>query len=301
MSDTDHPTGQDDLLRPADPVDWPAGRSAAAAFTFDVDAESAALSVSWDLADRMSVMSHQAYGPLTGVRRILGILDRHGVRSTFFVPGWTAERHPATVRDIVAAGHEIAHHGYLHESPLGRSAAEQADIIDRGIDALERIAGVRPVGYRAPLWELTYDAPAILADRGFLYESSLMDADVPYELAVDGQRSLVEIPIHWALDDWEQYAFIPGVYETGMIASPPRAEEVWRAEYDGLVADGGAFVLTNHPFLTGRPGRAAVLDRLIADAVADERVWVCSMEELAAHVRSLGLRPRAVTRPTPPD
>ncbi len=301
MSDADHPTGQDDLLRPADPVDWPAGRSAAAAFTFDVDAESAALSVSWDLADRMSVMSHQAYGPLTGVRRILGILDRHGVRSTFFVPGWTAERHPATVRDIVAAGHEIAHHGYLHESPLGRSAAEQADIIDRGIDALERIAGVRPVGYRAPLWELTYDAPAILADRGFLYESSLMDADVPYELAVDGQRSLVEIPIHWALDDWEQYAFIPGVYETGMIASPPRAEEVWRAEYDGLVADGGAFVLTNHPFLTGRPGRAAVLDRLIADAVADERVWVCSMEELAAHVRSLGLRPRAVTRPTPPD
>lgn len=298
MSDTENATGADDLLRPAEPVSWPVGRSAAAAFTFDVDAESAALSASWDMAERMSVMSHQAYGPLTGVRRILGILERHGVRSTFFVPGWTAERHPATVRDIVAAGHEIAHHGYLHESPLGRTAAEQADIIDRGIDALERIAGVRPVGYRAPLWELTYDAPAILADRGFLYESSLMDADVPYELAVDGQRSLVEIPIHWALDDWEQYAFIPGVYETGMIASPPRVAEVWRAEYDGLVAEGGAFVLTNHPFLTGRPGRAAVLERLIADAVADERVWVCSMEEMASHVRTLGLRPRAVTKPT---
>ena len=280
MSDTESTTGADDLLRPAESVSWPVGRSAAAAFTFDVDAESAALSASWDMAERMSVMTHQAYGPLTGVRRILGILERHGVRSTFFVPGWTAERHPATVRDIVAAGHEIAHHGYLHESPLGCTAAEQADIIDRGIDALERIAGVRPVGYRAPLWELTYDAPAILADRGFLYES-LMDADVPYELAVDGQRSLVEIPIHWALDDWEQYPFIPGVYETG-----------------GRVAEGGAFVLTNHPFLTGRPGRAAVLERLIADAVADERVWVCSMEEMASHVRTLGLRPRAVTKPT---
>ena len=77
--------------------------------------------------------------------------------------------------------------------------------------------------------------------------------------------------------------------------------EVWRAEYDGLVAEGGAFVLTNHPFLSGRPGRAAVLDRLIADAVADPRVWVCAMDELAGHVRSLGLRPRAVTRPAPPD
>jgi peptidoglycan/xylan/chitin deacetylase (PgdA/CDA1 family) len=274
-----------DLLRPADPIAWPGLYTAAAAFTFDVDAESAALSVDWDLAGRMSVMSHQAYGPLTGVRRILGILDRHGVRSTFFVPGWTAERHPNTVKDIVAAGHEIAHHGYLHESPLGRTPEEQADVIDRGIDALEKVAGVRPIGYRAPLWELTYDAPAILADRGFLYESSLMDADVPYELAVDDQRSLVEIPIHWALDDWEQYAFIPGVYDNGIIESPWKVEEVWRAEYDGLIKDGGAFILTNHPFISGRPGRAAVLDRLIGDAVADPDVWVCSMEELAQHVR----------------
>jgi peptidoglycan/xylan/chitin deacetylase (PgdA/CDA1 family) len=290
----------DDLLRPADPVAWPDGHTAAASFTFDVDAESAVLSVSWELADRMSVMSHQAYGPLTDVRRRLGILDRHGVRSTFFVPGWTAERHPGVIRDIAAAGHELAHHGYLHESPLGRSAAEQAEIIDRGIDALERVAGVRPIGYRAPLWELTYDAPAILADRGFLYESSLMDADVPYELAVDDARSIVEIPINWALDDWEQYAFIPGVYDGGIIESPVKVDQVWRAEYDALVDDGGAFVLTNHPFLSGRPGRAAVLDRLIADAVADPRVWVCAMDELAAHVRSLALRPRAVTRPTPP-
>ncbi len=273
----------------------------AASFSFDVDAESAALSVSWDMADRLSVMSHQAYGPLTGVRRILAILERHGVRSTFFVPGWTAERHPAVIRDIAAAGHEIAHHGYLHESPLGRSVAEQAEAIDRGIDALERIAGVRPVGYRAPLWELTYDAPALLADRGFLYESSLMDADWPYELAVDADRSIVEIPIFWALDDWEQYAFIPGVYETGVIESPVKVEQVWRAEFDAMAEEGGAFVLTNHPFLTGRPGRAAVLERLVRDAVADPRVWVAAMDEIARHVRAQDLRPRAVTRPTRGD
>lgn len=290
-----------DLLRPAEPIEWPAAFAACASFTFDVDAESAALSGSWDMAQRMSVMSHQAYGPLVGVPRILDILDRHGVRSTFFVPGWTAERHPGTVRDIAAAGHEIAHHGYLHESPLGRSVTEQADFIDRGIDALDAIAGVRPVGYRAPLWELTYDAPALLADRGFLYESSLMDADWPYELAVDENRSLVEIPIQWALDDWEQYAYVPGVHEAGIIESPHKVEELWRSEYDGIVAVGGSFVLTNHPFLTGRPGRAAVLDRLVADAVSDPRVWVAAMQEIAEHVRSLNLQPRAVTRPTATD
>jgi hypothetical protein len=137
----------------------------------------------------------------------------------------------------------------------------------------------------------------LLAERGFLYESSLMDADVPYELAVDADRSLVEIPIFWGLDDWEQYAFVPGMYETGVIESPRKVEEVWRAEYDGLVAAGGCFVLTNHPFLSGRPGRAMVLDRLVADAVDDDRVWVASMEEIARHVRAQSLRPRAVTRP----
>ena len=287
-------------MEPAAAITWPTGKSSAASFSFDVDAESAALSSDFDVADRMSVMSHQAYGPLVGVRRILEILDRHGVRSTFFVPGYTAERHPSVVRDIAAAGHEIAHHGYLHESPLGLTAPEQAAILDRGSDALERVAGVRPTGYRAPLWELTWEAPGLLADRGFIFESSLMDADTPYILDAGAGRSLVEIPINWALDDWEQFAFIPGVYETGLIESPRKVEEVWRAEFDGLRKDGGCFVLTNHPFLSGRPGRAAVLEGLIEDAVAAPDVWVASLGEIAEHVRQLDLTPRTISKPVPP-
>lgn len=287
-------------MEPAGAITWPTGKSSAASFSFDVDAESAALSSDFGVADRMSVMSHQAYGPLVGVRRILEILDRHGVRSTFFVPGYTAERHPSVVRDIAAAGHEIAHHGYLHESPLGLTALEQAAILDKGSDALERVAGVRPTGYRAPLWELTWEAPGLLADRGFVFESSLMDADTPYILEAGAGRSLVEIPINWALDDWEQFAFIPGVYETGLIESPRKVEEVWRAEFDGLRKDGGCFVLTNHPFLSGRPGRAAVLEGLIEDAVAAPEVWVASLGEIAEHVRQLDLTPRTISKPVPP-
>lgn len=283
-----------------EPFPWPHGKLSAASFSFDVDAESAALSTSFSIADRMSVISHQAYGPLIGVRRILDILDRHGVRSTFFVPGYTAERYPATLRDIAAAGHEIAHHGYLHESPLGLSVEEQAAILDRGSDALERVAGTRPIGYRAPLWELTWDAPSLLADRGFLFDSSLMDADAPYVLDAGDGRSLVEIPVHWALDDWEQYAFIPGVYETGLIESPRKVDELWRAEFDGLRSSGGCFVLTNHPFLSGRPGRAAVLDRLIADAGVISDVWIASLGEIANYVRGLDLVPRSITKPVAP-
>ena len=131
--------------RPADAVAWPEGKSAAATFSFDIDAESAVLWRAPHNARRMSVMSHQAYGPLVGVPRLLRLLDKHGIRSTFFVPGYTAQRYPAVVRDIVAAGHEIAHHGYLHEQPTGLTEAEEAVALDRGLDGARR-GGRRPTG-----------------------------------------------------------------------------------------------------------------------------------------------------------
>jgi peptidoglycan/xylan/chitin deacetylase (PgdA/CDA1 family) len=200
-------------------------------------------------------MSHQAYGPLVGVPRILELLGRHGVRSTFFVPGYTAHRYPGVVRAIVDAGHEIAHHGYLHEAMAGLSEQQEAAILDRGSDVLEAVTGQRPVGYRAPMWELNWQSPRLLTERGFLYDSSLMDADHPYELAVSDGRQLVEIPIQWALDDWEQYCYIPDFSGSGLIESPRKAAEIWRLEFEGIRSVGGCFVLTNHPFLTGRPSR----------------------------------------------
>ena len=288
---------------PAGPVVWPQGKKGAAAFTFDVDAESAVLWGSPGIADRMSVMSHQAYGPLVGLPRLLRLLDRHGIRSTFFVPGYTAHRYPGVVRDIVAAGHEVAHHGYLHEQPTGCTVEEQAHHLDRGLQALQDVAGVRPVGYRAPMWDLSWSSPALLAERGFLYDSSLMDADVPYELATTpgATASIVEIPIQWALDDWEQYCFLPDVSGSGLIETPRKARELWQAEFEGLRAAGGCWVLTNHPFLSGRPSRAQQLDELMAHVSGCDDVWTASLEEIATHVRALGLPPRTIAYPDDAD
>ncbi|MDQ2754958.1 MAG: polysaccharide deacetylase [Actinomycetota bacterium] len=283
----------------ASPVPWPDGYSSAAAFTFDVDAESAVLWGSPATASRMGVISHQAYGPLVGVPRLLRILDHHRVRATFFVPGFTAERYPQVVRDIVAAGHEVGHHGYLHEQPSGLTLQEESVALDRGLAALERVAGVRPVGYRAPMWDLSWHTPALLAERGFLYDSTLMDADVPYELATEegSSRSLVEIPIQWALDDWEQYCFLPEVSGSGLIETPAKARQLWQGEYEALTAEGGCWVLTNHPFLSGRPARARELSALIGDVVADPGSWVAPLVEIAQYVRQLGLTPRTIERP----
>jgi len=275
---------------------WPEGKVAAAAFTFDVDAESAILWGNEAVGARMSVMSHQAYGPLVGVPRILDLLDRHQIASTFFVPGHTAHRYPDAVRAIVAAGHEVAHHGYLHEQPTALTLEEEIEALDRGLEALAEVAGVTPAGYRAPMWDLSWHTPGLLAERNFLYDSSLMDADVPYELAV-GDTSLVEIPIQWALDDWEQYCFLPDISGSGLIESPRKARELWQLEFDALRRAGGCWVLTNHPFLSGRASRAAELDDLMRYVTEHADVWTTNLGAIAQHVRAQALTPRSITQP----
>ncbi|MCI0689549.1 MAG: polysaccharide deacetylase, partial [Sporichthyaceae bacterium] len=256
-----------------------------------------------------SVMTHQAYGPLVGVPRLLALLRRHDLRATFFVPGYTAERYPSVVRAVADAGHEIAHHGYLHESVVGWDADAEARMLDRGLEALRKTAGVRPGGYRAPMWETNYHTPRLLADRGFDYDSSLMDGDLPYLLAVDGDggdgdgdtgagaASLVEIPVHWALDDWEQYAFLPGITGSGLIESPAKVLEMWTLELRAMHEEGCCFTLTNHPFLTGRPARIRALEQLIELMKSLDGLWIAPLADIAAHVRTLPLRPRHFPQP----
>jgi hypothetical protein len=284
--------------RPA-PLPWPGAARCAASFTFDVDGEAAVLAANPATSESLSIISHQAYGPRVGVRRLLGILERTQTPSTFFVPGFTAQLHPGTVRDIVAAGHEIAHHGYDHIRPTTLSVAQQADQLDRGIDTLERLSGARPVGYRAPMWDLSWQMPDLLAARGFAYDSSLMDDDAPYWLqaAADADsepraRPIIEIPIQWALDDWEQYCYLPDVTELGPIQTPGHAIELWRSELEGMRRFGGCWVLTNHPFLSGRPGRALALESFIAEVHAMDGVWVASLSDVARHAAALDLPSR---------
>jgi len=277
---------------------WPEGKRAALAVTFDMDAEAAVLAVDEKYARRPSIMTHQQYGPVTAVPRLLKLVEVLEIRTSFFIPGFSAERHPWTVKAIVAAGHEICHHGYLHRPPgLIDPAAERAEL-ERGLEALERTADVRPTVFRAPWWETSDVTFDLLAEYGFTCDSSLFDRDEPYRLTV-GSSEIVEVPISWALDDWEKYAFLPDPPTgSGVIEPPARVLETWWEEIEAYVEVGGCCVLTMHPFLSGRPARALALGRLLERAKALPELWIATIGEIAAHTASSDVPARTLSLPT---
>jgi peptidoglycan-N-acetylglucosamine deacetylase len=258
---------------------WPDGARCAASFTFDFDAEELWIGEDPENANRPGVLSQGTYGAKIGVPKILEILRRHEVRATFFIPGKVAERHPGRVREIVAAGHELGHHGYTHTSPtkLDRDA-EEAELL-RGREVLESF-GVEVTGYRSPSWDLTPDTLDLLERHGFRYASNLMDDIAPYRHPGSG---IVELPVHWILDDAPHFWF-DGATWTKKISTPAEVLEIWQAEMKGIRELGGSAIFTMHPQIIGRPGRLALLDELIGWVTAQPGTWVATCGEIAATV-----------------
>jgi peptidoglycan/xylan/chitin deacetylase (PgdA/CDA1 family) len=254
-----------------------------AILSFDVDAESVILAEGARHAENLGVMSHQAYGPLVAVPRLLDLLAEYSLPATFFVPGLTADRYPATVERIAAAGHEIGHHSYAHVSPVDQTADEERRDFERALAALER-AGVRPEGFRCPSWEPTIRTPRLVAEHGLAYDSSLMDADRAYLLDT-GDGEIVELPVHWALDDWSQYVWLPRPQSKSGIASPRKVLDLWLAELDAMRRHDCLFVLTLHPLLSGRPYRVEILRALIEHALARGDVEFVEAREAARRAR----------------
>lgn len=270
-----------------------------AVLSFDVDAESPVLVEGRRHAENAGVMSHQSYGPRVGVPRILQLLAEYSLPATFFVPGLTADRYPATVEQILEAGHEVGHHSYAHVSPLDQDEhAERADF-ERALAALDR-RGVRPEGFRCPSWEPAWRTPAIVAEYGLAYDSSLMDDDRPYVLETEG-GDLVELPVHWSLDDWEQYVYLPRPPFKSSIEPPTKVLELWTAELDAMRRHGGLFMLTCHPFLSGRPHRVEVLRALIEHALAAGDGEFRSCRDVARRARDDGGLPRRRLEPVVVD
>ncbi len=107
---------------------------------------------------------------------VLALFDDAGIKSTFFILGWVAERYPALMRQIVAAGHEIANHGYDHARVFTLSPDQFRSDLDRSRKILEDTSGQKVIGYRAPSFSIDQRTPwahEILAEQGYTYSSSV--------------------------------------------------------------------------------------------------------------------------------
>lgn len=269
------------------PIPWPDSKRCAVALTFDMDAESLLhISFRESAPGRVALASMLRYGPEIAVPRLLALFRRFGLQQTFFVPGWCVETYPATVERILTDGHEIGHHGYLHKRPNQQSRDQEQDSLARGMDAIVRLTGRRPSGYRAPAYAFSGNTLELLQEQGFLYDSSLFGADIPYLI---GNRSgdLVELPTDLSLDDWTQYVCLPEFGYMSPIAAPARAMEVFRAEFDAVWRHGGLWTAVWHPFVSGRLARCDAIADLLEYMTDKGGVWFAPLHDIAAHVRHL--------------
>jgi peptidoglycan/xylan/chitin deacetylase (PgdA/CDA1 family) len=258
---------------------WPDGMRSAASLTFDFDAEEVWIGEDPDNASKPAVLSQGTYGAKVAIPLVLDLLERHGVTATFFVPARVAERHAERVQRIVDAGHELAHHGYTHTSPTKLSADEEEAELTKGLEILGSF-GSEVVGYRSPSWDFSDATEPLLERYGFVYSSNFMDDLKPYRR---GGTSLVEVPIHWVLDDAAHFWF-DGATWTKKISTADEVREIWEGEFRGYRRYGGAFVLTCHPQIIGRPYRLEMLDELLGWMRSHDDVWWATCRELADRV-----------------
>src|SRR5262249_17696693 len=140
--------------------------------------------------------SYGRYPAKIGARRLLDCFARAGVRATFFIPAWDAERDATVMEAIAAAGHEVAGHGFVHEDFSGRAGAEQRAVLARSEEVFRRVFGRPPSGWRAPDGLMTKETRPLLSERGYRYDSSFCDDDLPYLVADAQGNRMVELPVH---------------------------------------------------------------------------------------------------------
>ena len=247
-----------------------------------------------------TLLSRGEFG-LVGAQRILDLLQVESVPSTWFIPGHTIESYPASVATVRDAGCEIGHHGWTHRVPATLSRDGEEEELVRGLESIFTLTGKAPAGYRSPAWDLSPHSVELLLKHGFQYDSSLMGHDtLPYQvrqgdavsllepMVFGSDTSLVELPIHWSLDDFPHFEYsrsevgiMPGLMNAGLVLENWMGDFAWMKR----MAAWGVLTYTFHPHIIGRGHRLLVLERLI-HGLRDQGATFVTMENaLAAYCR----------------
>ena len=269
------------------PIPWPNGAKCAVAITFDMDADSLIhIARPEDGFDRLYPVSMGRYGPKVAIPRILATYRRLGIRQSFFIPGWCLETYPDAVEAILRDGHEVGHHGWIHEDPVATRGQPQAEAFEKALDAHRRICGGLPRGYRAPVYNVTQQVIDLMIEHGLRYDSSLMADDIPYRMTT-AEGALWEIPVHWGADDWPPFAHYAEIGYMMQVRGPSAGLAGFWEEFEAQYETGGFFMPILHPFLTGRLARWRLVERWLEETMATRDVWVARLEEIADHLDAL--------------
>lgn len=269
--------------QPLRPDSWPGGARVAVALSFDSDHETISLRDGHVLPGKLS---QGEYGSRVGVPRVLKLLERFEVPSTFFMPAVSALLHDGEAQSYVDAGHEAALHGWIHESNAQLPPTAERDLTFRAADTLERLTGTRPVGIRTPSWDFSESSLAIIRELGLAYDSSLMADNDCYEILADGEPTgIVELPVEWVRDDAPYFTM--NRFGSQRPYTPPREVlPIWRDEFDLALAEGGLFQLTMHPHIIGHRSRITILTELLEYIASHDGVWFATHAQVVDYVSS---------------
>jgi peptidoglycan/xylan/chitin deacetylase (PgdA/CDA1 family) len=276
------------------------------AFGVDVDAVGGWLG-SYGGEDSPLDISRGMFSGEVGTPRLVQLFERFGIKTTWFVPGHSAETFPDQIKMVVDAGHELGVHGYSHENPIAMTPRQEEDVLDKCIELLEKVSGRMPTGYVAPWWEFSPVTAELLQKKGFKYDHSLMHHDFqPHYVRVgdswtkiDYSKSaaewmkplvrgkeitkIVEIPASWYTDDLPPMMFIKAAPNSHGFVSPRHLEQTWRDQFDWVYReyDYAVFTMTIHPDVSGRPQVLLMLERMYNHMISHPGVRFAKFDEIA--------------------
>ena len=259
---------------------WPGDARVAVLLSYDVDNETTQGLRTGEI--NIGPLSQGEYGSRVALPRIVRLMDEENIPASFFFPAWSLKIAPEQAELILASGiHEIAVHGWIHELNTALDGETEKRLLRLSMETIEEISGVKPVGFRAPSWNHSPNTLSIVRELGFLYESSLMADDRPYELLQNGDPTgLVELPVEWILDDAPLFNPLGARY-----MNPRDIMQVWIDEFEVAWDEGTMFLLTMHPHVIGHRSRLVALKGLIDHIKARGNVWFGTHEEAARWVR----------------
>ncbi|MBR0139436.1 MAG: polysaccharide deacetylase [Firmicutes bacterium] len=209
--------------------------------------------------------------------RLLDVLDRYGIKASFFIPADVARRYPDKVKEVAARGHEIGCHGDKHENLALLSPEEQEKVLKCAKETLKDITGYDPVGFRMPEGEITAETLKIVKKLGFKYSSSLADSDIPY---IFEEADLLELPVDWATFDLPYFAFVFDPSVQHRITPSDDVLVNFKTEFEGSCRWGTLFNLQLDPTTIGEKGRVHILDELFGMITAMDDVWIATGKEM---------------------